>query len=87
MALETISTKTLRELIEAGGIRSALLVGTSGGVSLKVRYGMAEKSLKLDRGGVRVWRTIDAAAKFCRSLGIANIELDLANWLPDQRVG
>jgi len=85
MALESISTKTLRELVEAGSIRSAVLIGVLGGISLKVRYGLVEKSLELDRGGVRVWRSLDAAAKFCRSLGLAQIELDLANWQPDQK--
>lgn len=82
MALATISTRTLRELVEAASIRAAILIGVPGGVSLKVRYGMIEKSLKLDRGGVRVWRTLDAAAKFCRSLGLSKIELDLAQWEP-----
>ncbi len=80
MTKETISTKTLPELVAAGSIRTVILVGVPEGVALKARYGLIEKSLRLDRGGVRVWKTLDAAAKFCRSLGIVKVELDLAQW-------
>lgn len=86
MSSEMITTKVLKELAAAGSIRSVVLVGVPGGVAIRAQYGMIERTLQTDLGHVRVFRTVDAAAKFVRhSLKIARAELDLANWNPDQR--
>jgi hypothetical protein len=37
------------------------------------------------KGAVKTWSTLDAAAKWVRSLRIGNAQIDMANWQPQQR--
>ena len=79
MASETINHATLEQLIDAGAVRGATVVGTHGGWGVLVRYGMAERQLAAKRGGVRTWRRLDAVAGYLRGLGLAHFEVDAAN--------
>jgi hypothetical protein len=79
MASETINHTTLEQLIEANAVRSTTVVGVQGGWSVLVRYGMAERRLAAQRGGVRTWRRLDAVAGYLRGLGLAQFEVDAAN--------
>jgi len=79
MASETINHTTLEQLIEANAVRSTTVVGVQGGWSVLVRYGMAERRLAAQRGGVRTWRRLDAVAGYLRGLGLARFEVDAAN--------
>jgi len=79
MASETINHATLEQLIDAGVVRGATVVGVHGGWGVLVRYGMAERRLAAKRGGVRTWRRLDAVAGYLRGLGLARFEVDAAN--------
>ena len=79
MASETINHATLAQLIEADAVRSATVVGVQGGWRVLVRYGMAERQLAAQRGGVRTWRRLDAVAGYLHGLGLARFEVDAAN--------
>ena len=87
MASETINHTTLEQLVEANAVRSTTVVGVQGGWSVLVRYGMAERRLAAQRGGVRTWRRLDAVAGYLRGLGLARFEVDAANHedVPDQK--
>ena len=45
MNAKTVKLSTLRELVEAGSVRSAAIVGLPGGYSVQVRYGMSDRAL------------------------------------------
>jgi len=79
MASETINHATLAQLIDAGAVRGATVVGIQGGWGVLVRYGLAERQLAAKRGGVRTWRRLDAVAGYLRGLGLAQFEVDAAN--------
>jgi len=79
MASKTINHTTLEQLVEANAVRSTTVVGVQGGWSVLVRYGMAERRLAAQRGGVRTWRRLDAVAGYLRGLGLAQFEVDAAN--------
>ena len=79
MASETINHATLAHLIKADAVRSATVVGVQGGWRVLVRYGMAERQLAAQRGGVRTWRRLDAVAGYLHGLGMARFEVDAAN--------
>ena len=79
MASETINHATLAQLIEADAVRSATVLGVQGGWCVLVRYGMAERQLAAQRGGVRTWRRLDAVAGYLHGLGLPRFEVDAAN--------
>lgn len=76
MASDTINHATLEQLVEAGAIRAATVVGMRGGWGVLVKYGMAERRLGAKRGGVRTWRRLDAVAGYLRGLGLPRFEVD-----------
>ena len=63
MNAKTVKLSTLRELVEAGSVRSAAIVGLPGGYSVQVRYGMSDRALAARTGDVRIFSKIDGAAK------------------------
>jgi hypothetical protein len=38
-----------------------------------------------NEGGIKTWRTIDASAKWIKSLGIGRAQLEISRWLPGQK--
>ena len=79
---KTVKLALLRELVEAGSVRSAAIIGLPGGYAVQVRYGMSDRALAARTGEVRVFSKIDAAAKTLRDLGVVKAELDLSGYSP-----
>ena len=82
MNAKTVKLAMLRELVEAGSIRSAAIVGLPGGYAIQVRYGMSDRALAARTGDVRIFAKIDAAAKTLRGLGVVKAELDTSGYSP-----
>ncbi len=82
MNAKTVKLALLRELVEAGSVRSAAIIGLPGGYAVQVRYGMSDRALAARTGEVRVFAKIDAAAKTLRGLGVVKAELDLSGYAP-----
>jgi hypothetical protein len=82
MNANTVKIAVLRELVASGSVRSAAIVGLPGGYAVKVRYGTSDRALAASTGDVRVFMTIDAAAKTLRTLGVVKSELDLSGYSP-----
>lgn len=79
--METIREATLRELVQAQAVRSAIALGRPGGYAITFRYGMTERALATSRGGLRLF-TLDAAGKFLRELGLPRFEVDATGYEP-----
>ena len=79
---KTVKLALLRELVEAGSVRSAAIIGLPGGYAVQVRYGISDRALAARTGEVRVFAKIDAAAKTLRGLGVVTAELDLSGYSP-----
>lgn len=84
MVFDLVSLKTLKELSAAGAVRAAQVVGTRGGFSVQFTYGLTTKTLQAKHGNPRIFRTLDAAAKTVRGMGVVRLEADLAGWNPDE---
>lgn len=82
---DTISTKTLKELVQAGSVRNALLIGSKEGYVIRVHYGTVERTVEAVRGHVRVFSALDSAASFLQRVGIYRFEVDTAEWVPPSR--
>jgi hypothetical protein len=82
MTPDIVKLTTLRELIAAGSIRAATVLGQRGGWAVLVRYGMHEKALAARTGEPRLFRTVDSAVKVLRGAGLGRVELDSTGYDP-----
>jgi hypothetical protein len=78
--------KSLRTLIEHGGVKQLHIVadGSLFHVNVLTTKKGAITALT-SKGTVKTWATLDAAAKWIRSLGIGKAQLDVSGWRPGQR--
>jgi hypothetical protein len=83
MATETIDQKTLTQLVEAGAVRAAHVVGQGNGWTLAAKYGLTERFLSAKRGDVRVFRKLETLVSFLRDMGINSFDVDAAGFDPD----
>ena len=73
--------KSLRLLIEAGSVKQMRIIGD--GALFHVDVVTAKKgavTALTAKGAVKTWATLDATAKWIRSLGIGKAQLDVARW-------
>jgi len=73
--------KSLRVLIEAGSVKQMRIIGD--GALFHVDIVTAKKgtvTALTAKGAVKTWATLDATAKWIRSLGIGKAQLDMARW-------
>ncbi|NKA76057.1 hypothetical protein GO285_05026 [Ralstonia solanacearum] len=82
MATETIDQKTLSQLVEAGAVRAAHVVGHGNGWTIAAKYGLTERFLSAKRGDVRVFRKLETLVAFLRELGISRFDVDAAGFDP-----
>ncbi len=82
MATETIDQKTLMQLVEAGAVRAAHVVGHGRGWTIAAEYGATERFLAAKRGDVRVFRKLETLVSFLRDMGISRFDVDAAGYDP-----
>lgn len=84
MATETIDHTTLNRLVEAGAVHAAHVVGTSGGWSLTVKYGLTERHLAAQRSRqIRLFKKLETLVSYLKDIGIAQFDVDAANYSPE----
>lgn len=74
---DQIDTPALRELAFAGAISRLVARGVHGGFQLVVQIGLDERVLRTQRGGPRLFRSLDAIVPYMKSLGIARFEVSI----------
>ena len=78
--------KTLRSLIDHGGVKQLRIIAD--GALFHVDVVTARKgtiTALTTKGAVKTWSTLDATARWIRSLGIGKVQLDVTGWQPGQR--
>ena len=78
--------KSLRSLIEHGGVKQLRIIAD--GALFHVDVVTAKQgaiTAMTGKGSVKTWSTLDAAAKWVRSLGIGKVQLDIARWDSQQK--
>ncbi len=81
---EPISPKVLKELCVAGAVRRVTLTTEPEGFVIVAKYGAVSRVLAAKRGHVRYFKTVDAAARFARRLGLSHMDIDMTNWSIDK---
>lgn len=85
MSLETIDSKLLASLVEAGAVQSAHVIGRAGGWGVMVDYGKGERVLTAQRSHKpREFKKLDTVVAFLKELGLSRFDVDAANYDPDQ---
>lgn len=84
MTAETIDHSTLSRLVEAGAVDAAHVVGKTGGWSVVIRYGKAERPLAAQRSRqVRVFKRIDTLVSYLKDVGISQFDVDAGDYAPE----
>jgi len=80
-----MNEKTLRALVEAGAVKRIRIIAD--GARFHVEADTPVKSITVStlKGTIKTWGTLDTAAKWVRSLGIGNMQVDVARWQPGQK--
>ncbi len=80
-----MNEKILRALVEAGAIKKIKITAEGSTIYVKAFSGSEVTTAKTIKGKLKTWSTIDSAAKWVRSLGIGQMQLDMAKWQPEQK--
>jgi hypothetical protein len=84
--MSMMDEKTLRVLIEAGSVKQLRIIAD--GALFHVDVVTAKKgaiTALTAKGMVKTWSTLDATARWVRSLGIGKAQLDVIRWDPQQK--
>ena len=77
--------KGLKMLVEADAFKRARIIAQGDAFHVEIDSRGRSFLVESARGALRTWRSIDAAAKWLRTVGIAESVLDVSKWQPDQR--
>jgi len=80
-----MNEKILRALVEAGAIKKIKITAEGSTIYVEAYTGSEPKTAKTIKGKLKTWSTIDSAAKWVRSLGIGQMQLDIAKWQSEQK--
>jgi hypothetical protein len=76
----------LEVLISAGAIKQVRIIADGSAVYIETTTQTGDVStITTNRGSIKCWVTIDAAAKWVKGLGIGKVQLEISRWLPGQR--
>ena len=77
--------KTLRALVEAGALKRISIVADGAHFYVEAQAGKCTVVALTGKGAPKTWRTLDAAARWVRGLGLGEAMIDVSRWRPDQR--
>ena len=78
-----MNEKTLRALIDAGAVKRVRIIADGAHLHMEADTPTGSITATTIKGAVKTWSTLDAAAKWVRSLGIGKAQIDMANWQPE----
>jgi hypothetical protein len=77
--------KMMKAMVAVGAIKKISIVGNGARFHVEANTPNGAITAETRKGKVRTWVTLDAAAKWVRSLGIGTANVNLAHWQPAQR--
>lgn len=79
-----MNEKTLKALVDAGAVKVVHILGEGASFHVKAQTSTGAIPATTLKGAVKTWRTLDAAAKWVRGLGVGVAQVDLSRWEPRQ---
>ena len=80
-----MNKKTMRILVEAGALKKIRIVARGSRFYVEAVTPKDTLVAETGRGKIRTWATIDAAARWVRSIGVGKVSLILDQWQPSQQ--
>ena len=80
-----MNERTLRALVEAGAIRRIRIIGKGSVFHVEADTPNGPVTAATMKGKIKTWSTLDATARWVRSLGMGSAQLQMSHWQPDQR--
>jgi hypothetical protein len=77
--------KTLKALVAAGAVRNIDIIASGARFHVEARTPNGAVTAETRKGKVKTWVTLDAAARWVRSLGVGGARVNLTHWQPGQR--
>ncbi len=77
--------KTMRAMVAAGAIRKINIVGNGARFYIEAHTPTGSITAETGKGKVKTWVTLDAAARWVRSIGVGSAIVKLARWQPGQK--
>lgn len=80
-----MNEKTIRALVEAGAIKRIRIVAKGCVFHVEADTLKGTITAVTIRGKIKTWSTLDASARWVRSLGIGQAQIQMSHWQPGQR--
>ena len=80
-----MNEKTIRALVEAGAVKKILLIADGSTIHADVFTLNGTVTATTNRGSIKTWATLDAAARWTKGLGVGSAHIEMSRWLPGQR--
>ena len=77
--------RMMKALVAAGAIKRINIIGNGARFHVEANTPNGAITAETRKGKVKTWVTLDAAAKWVRSIGIGSANVNLAHWQPGQR--
>ena len=77
--------KMLKAMVAAGAIKNVHIIGNGARFHVEAATLNGSVTAETQKGKIKTWVTLDAAAKWVRGLGIGKAHINLAHWQPGQR--
>ena len=77
--------RLMRALVAAGAVKRIDIIGNGARFHVEASTPNGSVTAETQKGKVKTWATLDAAAKWVRSIGIGNANINLARWQPGQK--
>jgi len=71
--------------MKVGAVKKIRITAEGSTIYVEAYTGSEPTTATTVKGKLKTWSTIDSAAKWVRSLGIGQMQLDVAKWQPQQR--
>ncbi len=80
-----MNEQVIRALVEAGAVRQVRIIGDQNSFRVEIQTAAGSEVAQTLKGKVKAWASLDAAAKWVRSVGIGEAKLFLTHWTPNQK--
>jgi len=80
-----MNEKMLKAMVAAGAVKKIRIIGHGTRLHIEANTPNGPITAETQKGKIKSWVTLDAAAKWVRSIGIGSAQICLTHWQPGQR--
>ena len=77
--------KMMKAMVAAGAVKKIRIIGHGSRFHIEANTPNGPITAETQKGKIKSWVTLDAAAKWVRSIGIGSAQISLTHWQPGQR--